>query len=566
MVASGCRVARRFQFALIAAAMAFSIQSASIGAEPQATTGRTARATASRVDKPFFVLNMAGVNRLLSDVDFVSKSLERPAWAGSVRGLLALTGELKGIDRTRPAGLMAFVNPGEAPEPIAVGYLPITSLKLLRETLNQISAFQLSAAADSQGLYSLKSPDAAFSVKVQHGYALIARQPISLNRTIADPAKRFAALTRDYDLAVRINLSTVPRGMNTMILDYLRAAVADKSARRRGESKEQHRLRDALSALTLESLAQVARDGEQLTLGWNISEQQKLAGFDVRFTAKPSTATARRIATMNSTRGSLAADNKSAAPASFSASWKVAPAERRVLARMLDVTEYRLRSAGGQNSAAAKQLVGALPRIRKTIDAAHINAIVSLLGASRSEYLLAVAVRTAGGPPLDGAVSSLLTGLRRESCITDLKIHAVKAGGVHWNHFRATGVNGYVAGVLRSQSPPIIAGVEQQTLWLATGTQSGPDALQKRFAQLKPGKSAANANTPLMSLSLQMSKILPILIRNPKPESIEAKAMRSFREDDGNLVVRLNSEARTLSLRSRFGMGYLRLLSEMLSR
>ena len=113
----------------------------------------------------------------------------------TIRAMLTLTGELKGIDRTRPIGIMAFIEPGEAPEPVAIGYLPITSIDLLRKTLKQISTIRLSTATDAQGLYTLTSPGETFAVKVQNRYVFVARKPISLKRPLGDPAKRNSELT-----------------------------------------------------------------------------------------------------------------------------------------------------------------------------------------------------------------------------------------------------------------------------------------------------------------------------------------------------------------------------------
>ena len=100
--------------ALTVAAIGLSNDSVSSGETQKRSAENKTQNSAASLEKPFFVLNVAGVDRLLSDIDFVSKTVGRPQWALAIRALLALTGELKGIDRTRPFGTMAFIDPGEA--------------------------------------------------------------------------------------------------------------------------------------------------------------------------------------------------------------------------------------------------------------------------------------------------------------------------------------------------------------------------------------------------------------------------------------------------------------------
>ena len=63
-----------------------------------------------------------------------------------------------------------------------------------------------------------------------------------------------------------------------------------------------------------------------------------------------------------------------------------------------------------------------------------------------------------------------------------------------------------------------------------------------------------------------MSALLPIVARDPGLNTLAAVARRSFREGDDSLLVLVSSKDHTMSLHSRFGMGFFRLIAELLSR
>eukprot|EP00913_Durusdinium_trenchii_P028317 g26545.t1 len=522
--------------------------------------------SAAKEEQPFFVINVAGVNRLLTDIEFVSRTAQHPEWSASVRAALALTGELKGIDRTRPAGIMAFINPGEAPEPVAIAYVPVTSTKLLRQTLSQISTLKLSDAADQRGRYTLKTADRTFWLKFEHRYALIARQPESLVRRIDDPAKQFSRLTSAYDIALRINFSAVPVGMKTMIVDYVRAAVDDKSTKRAGESQEQFQLRMAIAEWGLETLHRIARDGDRFTAGWQLSEKQRQAKLDLQFRALPKTVLARRLSVMSSAVNAFPAGKLDSSPASIAASWKLSGSEQRILTRVVDETERRLHLGGDRRKNQPNPFEALLGCIRQTIDHSHINAFVRILGTSQKERVLAGAIRIHSDKPLDNAVPTVLSGLQRQSLIEGLKLSTAESGKIQWNHFRAVGVNGVLSSVLKRHKPAMIAGSDKQSFWLATGSHNDPSRLQKQIVAIRSKQRAAVANTPLLQLSVRMSEFLPMLFADRRPDAVTSVALRSFRSDDDHLLVRLNADGRTLSLQTQFGMGYFRLIGGLLAR
>ena len=230
--------------------------------------------TAKKPPEPIFILNAAGVDRVLGSADGLLKMVERPQLSLALRGLLAVsTNGLKGIDRKRPVGLMTFINPGEAPEPVGVVYVPVTSGPEFLASLKAME-FTVKPAAGLAGGYEVTAGEQAFAVRIRGRYAFLARSPRSLKRELGNPAARFSRLSRDYDVCLRFQLDATPAGLKAMVLDYVRASAEMGFEKRRGETAAAHRLRKAIGKTVLRGFEEAVRDGRSLTLGLKVGPRR----------------------------------------------------------------------------------------------------------------------------------------------------------------------------------------------------------------------------------------------------------------------------------------------------
>ncbi len=67
---------------------------------------------------PFAVINISSVDRLFKDTEFMFRSINRPDVYEFFLSLVAgRANDLKGIDRSKPMGVMLFLEPGFPPKP-----------------------------------------------------------------------------------------------------------------------------------------------------------------------------------------------------------------------------------------------------------------------------------------------------------------------------------------------------------------------------------------------------------------------------------------------------------------
>ncbi|MCH7988690.1 MAG: hypothetical protein IID46_05990 [Planctomycetes bacterium] len=237
-------------------------------------------------DAPFLVISARGVEELLNDVDYFFESAGRSNFSTIVRRFLPVIGNLKGIDQTKPFGVMMMVDPGEAPDPVFVGFVPVSDL----EELTNIAIFASITVQKKNGRnnrYEIVTGNQRYQGLLQENYLFISSKAKTLNRRFPDPVAVTKNHTDRYDIAASLLLRNAPHDLKNMIVDYLRAHVHSRIKKRRGESEDQYRNRTFQNRLFLMVMERLLLQGDALTLGWNLSKDEQAASIDLSFDAKP---------------------------------------------------------------------------------------------------------------------------------------------------------------------------------------------------------------------------------------------------------------------------------------
>lgn len=249
----------------------------------------TPDAVKSQTGRPIFVLNVTGVDRLLQLSDATLKLADRGELSLALRAAISLpTGGLKGIDRKRPFGVMICIDRGEVPDPVAVYYVPVSNEADFAAMLKTAAAAR-PVTIDKTRLLEIQVAGSKWLVRLDGGYAFIAARAKSLKRRFPNPPADFKRLSRRHDIAMRFQLDATPTGMKTMILDYLRASVANHADRGAAESASDYRYRTVVAKTTLDGLEQTLKEGKSLTIGLRVKPDTASAQFDAELIAKPGT-------------------------------------------------------------------------------------------------------------------------------------------------------------------------------------------------------------------------------------------------------------------------------------
>ena len=226
---------------------------------------------------PVVSINIASVERVLGNVDFLFELVGRSEISELVKSQLANVRDLKGIDPKRPMGMMIFLEQGFIPTPVPVGYIPVEDIGELTQTVTTMNA-ELKPVAGEEGTYEfVPQRGGSQAAVIQHDYLFLNNNVENLDQNFVDPALFSRSLTDRFDIAVSVNLSTTPRAVKELVLNTVKAALQTQMQQRDDEPEGPYRIRRANAESQLHSIENILREGEELTFGLKLDREKQQA-------------------------------------------------------------------------------------------------------------------------------------------------------------------------------------------------------------------------------------------------------------------------------------------------
>ena len=262
-----------------------------------AAAAAPALADSSSAAKPLAVVAFSGYNGLKENVAYVGRLAGNPNLAVGLEVVLQLAMKnqpLKGLDKDRPWGAVLFLDEEKfaqgtrQPDQLLrfYAFLPVTDLKGLLQVLEPA----VGPAKDAgNGALELKNKEGKpFYVKQVNDWAIFSDHAERLAAPPADPMKLLAGLSRQYDLAIRLNPSNVPVEIRKMVLAGIQAkAQEDLKQPHENETADELAGRKIISERVLRAITRAIDEIDQLTLGWSLDQKAEKTCLDLVVTALP---------------------------------------------------------------------------------------------------------------------------------------------------------------------------------------------------------------------------------------------------------------------------------------
>ncbi|HVJ86560.1 MAG TPA: hypothetical protein VM452_13005 [Caulifigura sp.] len=310
-------------------------------AGPSTATGQPATPAAPPV--PFAVLNIASVDRLLKDTEFMFRSIDRMDVYQFYMSILAgQANDLKGVDRTKPVGVMMFLEPGFPPKPQPVLYMPASSAD---EFIKTAALGKMTFEKVSENKYDVKMPrgqDKQIAIFTD-GLMYMSPSEVLINDQLPDPIRLSETLSSRYDIALSLRINSVPPLLRDVFVTFLRTTTQAEMQRRDGEGEGEYRFRKANAQSTMEALEILLTQVDDITIGWDSNEELKKAVLEISVQAKPDSDAAKDIKDMAG-RPSMfhIAQEDTGKPLTLSASWKLNKRERQLWAEMIEAARIKM--------------------------------------------------------------------------------------------------------------------------------------------------------------------------------------------------------------------------------
>ncbi len=533
--------------------------------------------------EPFAVVAIAGVDRLLEDVDALFAGVEQPSYALFVRGFLTGLNDLRGIDRDRPLGMMAFLGPPDLEEPRPVLFVPVTDVEELLKTARLGDSLHLEVD-EMTGQFLLHKDEDQFPVNIWHRYALIDVAGGDKPQTLGpvDPMPLVGDLLQTRDLVVLLRRPGVPRELFDEAAQDLRESAENEEKRQPGESVTDYEIRRKITD-GLYGLAHAAvEEWQSAAAGLTFSDAPLRVKLEATVAFERDGLIAHLVAATAAPETQFAAVIERESPFTMASALTVLPGAREVLEAFLDAArreiEHELQEADRPLQAA---VTGTIQAVEKTLAAGRADAFVQLREADGGRFSLIGAVAIRDADRVAEAVQQILPYAAESNDIREVSMNVAAFDGVAVHRMRPVRLRRQDRRLYGDHAVMYVA-AGKGALWVAVGGEGTLPSLQSaiqltdpprnRTVIARPPPSSENAdplspvpdsNRPLLQVTLHALPWIDLAQtdRKGKPTGLITLARTAFQRpgnDEARIEIRAAGDG--ISLTAEFDEGYVRLL------
>jgi len=536
-----------------------------------AAPDRKPKATEKTTDSavPIAVVTAASLDRLLDNVDQVFQSADRKDITALLRGLLGNFGNLNGMDRKKPFGVMLYLESGFPPRPIPIVFVPVRSMDDLLETLSlgPLNARKVDGKADR---YEIVTPDRKFAMRVRHDYLFIAGSASLLDRALPDPAGLTRSLAAKYDLAASVNLKQVPSMARDMLRNLVLSRVASQRPQGESESGRQHQLRRAMAERHRKTADMMLKHATKITLGWKFSRKQHSAVLELALVADQNSPLVKRlngVAAQQSLFAGLFADQTM--PLTAALSWTLDPTERKVAASLIETARDRLSAQLSKATArstdkddakrSSQQVVRLFEPLIETARNGHLDAFIRFTGNPPGHFVLVGGLNLAKGNTFPMALADFFKRIASLSGGKDIQPNVATYEGVAVHRVRMKKM-GAPQRKFFGEKSSLYVGAARSTVWFAIGGEDALPALKKAMSHIARKTSVPADKAPPFQVAIRASSWLAMTSGDNKSKPLRDLGRQAFTKGGDTLRLEYRPTDRGARLRMTFGEGFIRLL------
>ncbi len=457
--------------------------------------------------QPFVTVAITGLDRLLSDINYITTAAETPQ-SGLILGSMAAT-FTEGLDRARPAGVVVTMVEN-VPTPLVI--LPVTDFN---KFLKGLEAFVPPPDVDSDGVMTLSIGPTVVFVKDSNGWAFAARDRAALDSAPADPSTILGPMTKNHDVSVQLNVQAVPPEMRQMLIQQIETGF-EQAAAAQGDQAAQELQRQAAKQ-QIEMLKRMIDQTEKLQFGWVVNPNEKYTGFDFASTAAEGTELAKLQAELQPAPSRFGSFVQPDAAVYMHSSNKFGPLyKKQSLDSMAAVPNQvngmvkNLVEEGKVSQADADLIEGVVKEIldlsKESIDKGYSDSAL-LVRTDNGKLGAVMAVSPLNGAKVEALAAKAKAKIEEKSSEVKLLLNTGKYNGVNMHALEADIPEGEEAPrKMFGDKLQVLIGTAPDTVYLAFGPE-GKSFMSKAIDAAAKGPQPVKDQVPLR---LQVS-LLPIM-------------------------------------------------------
>lgn len=516
---------------------------------------------------PFLVCCAASVERLLDDADYIFEIAERPELSEVIGGELSAVRDLKGLNRDSSVGLLVFLD-GLIPEP--VGFVPV---KDIDEMLATVSKGPVTTNKKQDGLIEILGGNQTLFARVVGDYAFIGRTESALAREFSDPAQHTQRLAASYDFAASLNLKAIPKPTRDLILGLFRAGVEVQLQQRDGEPDASFRLRQAAARANLELAEMLGTQAEEITVGFNVSAEEKNAYAEMVMTADPKTELAKYLNELGGAHCQFASMLDSPAHMTIGVCLKFDKVARNYLQEWISIVSGKtIQGFRKKNPKATEAEVGPIGDLFHSLDATlkqgKLDLVLQLRGAHPGPYTLVGGMRLAHTDRFNTGVAEILKRMTptKEVQLVEASAAVYREVIVHKLKYGKNRVPEGAAARLFGKDYCWLLGAGNGSVWIALGGDESLPILKTAIDHVLDAPINDNPVAPVQ-IALHLATLVDLLDEPDGTANPLADVLReSFANGGGTIRAELQPRAHGAKVRVTFDEGYIKLVGKLMAK
>ncbi len=513
--------------------------------------------------KPFATVSIAPLEKSLPDIAYLLSAFNMPEMTGMVE---LMTGfYTKGIDRTRPIGVVMSVDPGDDSEPDFLVCIPMTDHE---QWFQAISGMGLEAEDLGDGMYEIAAAGQYLFAKSKDGWLFMGQSEDSLGNVPEDPVALLGDLPQRYNFALRLDLEQISPEARRLAIEQMRSQVEQNVSQQFGDQlgSELDVAREAGEA-QLEQMEELMKDVQQIVLGFLTDPGQKRIYLDAAVQFLPGTTLAAQMDAQSGLRSEFAElqlPNSAfhARVTSIMSDDQEKATAKQGLREMFEQIEQALQRSEmpDDRSVLVKQLLdGSSKVLEQTIEEGIVDGAASL---SMQEDVLRVLAgfRVADGSAIEEQIKEFVVGLSKASEIQFEPDFATQGPWrLHRLSAKLPNTDESISALLGEQIEIFIAASDK--LLLVSLDPEGENAIRTGISQMEAKKS--KEVTP-MEVTMQIGSLMNLLQKaNPDPSMEEM--LEAFEQVESGDQVKVTTTAlpRGMVIRATIEEGVLKTLGKM---
>jgi hypothetical protein len=519
---------------------------------------------------PFAVVNVASVERILGDTEFMFKLIDRPDVYDFLKGLLGdRAGDLKGLDRTKPFGVMIFLEDGFPPRPMPVAYVPAANIEELMKTA-ELGPVKPTKVTDTRYEFIGPGPNKQL-VEFRDGFAFITSSEQLIEQEMPDPVNYNQALTSRYDLAVALRIKSVPPILRDVFLGFLRTQTEAEMQRRDGEPEAAYRARRANGISTLGAIEELLTQCDQITIGIDGNQELKKGVLEINVQATPDSAYAKSLSDIAG-RPSLfhALQEDADKPLTASISYGMNKREKTVTAEMVEVARISLSSSLTEQNLDPTAVHSLCDVLKATVEGGHFDGFAQVAVPQPGKFIVTAGLQLQGAETASVAVSQLLseiTKLPEVAKNSTLALNQESHQGVAFHRIQPNDEDRGATQFFGS-TPAFWFGAGQRALWFAVGADDALPTLKDTMDRVLVSEAPPGGQSIPFVLVFRRAAWMSLTDDSDDPRAISMREIREQAFNTSNDALRVETRPLENGVRTRVEAdeGFVRMLGLMLAR